>query len=152
MPLKNYTSSVSVSRSIAFIEDKLAKSGARDVLKRYDDDQRVASIMFTIPMDGNDMPFKLPARIAECERVLIGMLSSRARPETRRKIGAQAARTAWKILSDWVEAQMAMIELAQVELMEVFLPYLYDPVNEQTYFEKMKERGYKALLGTGKKQ
>ena len=41
---------------------------------------------------------------------------------------------------------MAMIELAQVELMEVFLPYVYDHQKQQTYFEKLKERNYKALL------
>ena len=146
MPLKNYTSSVSVERSIAFIEKQLAAHGARDVLKRYDNNKRVSAIMFIVPVNGNDMPFKLPARIAECERVLEGMLSSRARPETRKKIPAQAERTSWKIVSDWIEAQMAMIDLAQVEMMEVFLPYLYDHRKEKTYFEAVKERGYAGLL------
>ena len=34
--LKNYTSSVPASRSISFIEDKLAANGAMQVNKRYD--------------------------------------------------------------------------------------------------------------------
>jgi hypothetical protein len=146
MALKNYTSNVSVDRSIAFIERKLVVNGARDIMKQYNPDQRVESILFMIPIDGVEMVFKLPARLKACERVLEGMLSQRSKPATRKKIPAQAARTAWKILSDWVEAQMAMIELAQVDVMEVFLPYAYNPATQQTYFEAMKERGYKGLL------
>ena len=71
--------------------------------------------------------------------------SKRAQPETIKKIPAQAERTAWKILSDWVEAQMAMIELAQVEFTEVFMPYLYNHQKQETYFEMIKARGFKAL-------
>ncbi len=146
MPLKNYTSSVPATRSISYIETKLAQNGAREILKLYDDNCRVTGICFVVPLNGQDMPFKLPAKIAECENVLRANLSPRARPETRKKVIQQAERTAWKILSDWVEAQMAMIELAQVEIMEVFLPYVYDYRRKQTYFERLKERGYKALL------
>ncbi len=146
MPLKNYTSQVAAEKSIMFIERTLAAHGVTDINKRYDDQQRVTAIMFIIPVNGQDMAFKLPARVSECERVLEGMLSRRAQPETRKKIPAQAQRTSWKIVADWVEAQMAMIELAQVEIMEVFLPYLYDNRTEQTLFETVKERGYKGLL------
>lgn len=148
--LKNYTSSVSAARSISYIELNLAKNGARQILKEYDSSKRVSGISFNIPIDGKDMFFKLPAKVAECEKVLKANLSSRARPETHKKIVQQAERTAWKILSDWVEAQMAMIELAQVEVMEIFLPYVYDPIRKQTYFERIKDNGYKALLPAGK--
>ncbi len=132
------------------IEAKLANHGASQILKLYDDQKRVKGICFIIVMGGREIPFKLPARVAECENVLRSNLSSRARPETIKKIAAQAERTAWKILLDWVEAQMAMIELAQVEIMEVFLPYLYDRQEKKTYFELIKSRGYKALPGVTK--
>ena len=147
MPLKNYTSTVPASRSISFIENKLVSCGARDIMKRYDPEARVESIMFMININGTDVPFRLPARIDACEKVMIGELSSRARPETRKKIPAQAERTAWKIVSDWVEAQMAMIELAQVDFMEVMLPYVYD--GKQSFYDRMKSEGFK-LLGHSK--
>jgi len=149
MPLKNYTSKIPASQSIVFIERKLVLNGARDIMKRYDDNQRVCAIMFIIPIDGRDMPFKLPAQVDACERVLEGNLSPRAAAETRKKIPAQAERTAWKILADWVDAQMAMIELAQVEVLEVFLPYVYDHAKEQTFFEQVKQKKYRALLPSG---
>ena len=146
MPLKNYTSTMPVSRSISYIEIKLAQNGAREILKLYNKSGQVTGICFNIPLNGRDMFYKLPAKIAECEKVLIANLSPRARPETKKKISQQAERTAWKILSDWVEAQMAMIELSQVEILQVFLAYVYDHQKQQTFFEQIKEKKYKALL------
>lgn len=146
--LKNYTSSVPASRSQAFIERKLVQHGARAIQKTYGPDGRVDAMCFSIPIEGRDVFFRLPARVSNCEEVLRANLSSRARPETVKNIPDQAERTAWKIVSDWVEAQMAMIELAQIEVMEVFMSYIFD--GEQTYFEALKKKGYKGLLPGGK--
>ena len=143
--IKNYTSSIAAARSISFIEAKLVHHGARQVLKLYDENKTITGLCFIINTNGKDMPFKLPARVDDCERILKANLSKRTRPETFAKIREQAERTAWKIVSDWVEAQMAMIELAQVEVMEVFLPYLYNHSQQQTYFEMLKTNNYKAL-------
>ena len=35
----------------------------------------------------------------------------------------QAVRTAWRIVKDWVEAQMALVETQMVTTRDVFLPY-----------------------------
>ncbi len=142
--LKNYTSTVPVSRSMAFIESKLVQNGAKAILRTYDKDRRVEAMCFSLEIDGRPVRFKLPARVSNCEAVLRANLSARARPETIKKIPDQAMRTAWKIVSDWVEAQMAMIELAQIEVMEVFMPYVFN--GKYTYYELIKEKGFKALL------
>ncbi len=142
--LKNYTSRVPANRSMAFIENKLVQSGARATLKTYDDDGRVVGMCFSLTVNGSEVRFKLPSRVANCEAVLRANLSSRAQPETIKRIPAQAERTAWKILSDWVEAQMARIELAQIEVLEVFMPYIFD--GTRTYYELLKEKGCNALL------
>lgn len=146
MALKNYTSKVPVSQSVTYIERCLVKNGARNIMKEYDADGRCDGICFIIPINGFETPFRLPAQVANCERVLMGMTTSRTQSETIAKIPKQAERTAWKILSDWVEAQMAMIELAQVEVMEVFMPYLYDPSSKQTFFQRAKAEGFQRLL------
>ena len=149
MALKNYTSQVPASTSIINIERLLVKHGARQILKTYDPNGRVDSICFIITTQGTEMPFRLPARVKECERFLMDETTRRTKAETRKKIPAQAERTAWKILMDWVEAQMAMIELAQVEFMEVFMSYLYDPRSEQTFYQIAKDRGFNRLLTEG---
>ncbi len=35
----------------------------------------------------------------------------------------QAQRVAWRIVKDWVEAQMAIVEAQLADMAEVFLPY-----------------------------
>lgn len=154
--LKNYTSKVPASKSIQYITNKLVLNGARKIQQDYSVDGRLVGIAFIIEVAGREIPFKLPARIAECEKVLLGMKSARTLRQGADKIPAQAERTAWKIISDWVEAQMAMIELAQVEMMEVFLPYVYDAAKDQTFFESLRASNFKhltlAVPGKGSKK
>lgn len=145
MPLKNYTSTIAAVRSIAYIEAKLAEHKATEILKIYSSAGKVDAICFIVKVGEVEMPFRLPGQVAAVERTLRANMR-RARPETLRKVSEQAERTAWKILADWIDAQMAMIELSQVELMEVFLPYVYDRVRKQTYFQAIKERGFAGLL------
>lgn len=44
-------------------------------------------------------------------------------------------RVAWRIVKDWVEAQMALIESGLAELPEVFLPYAVKPDGRTVYDE-----------------
>ncbi len=64
MPLKNYTSSVSATRSISYIEGKLALLWAKEILKLYKEGI-VTGKCFNVPLNGHDMFFQLPAKVAE---------------------------------------------------------------------------------------
>jgi len=121
----------------------LVKHGAKNILKLYDQ-QKLTGIAFIISIDGRDIPFRLPARVDRVEQRLRKSIK-RPRSGTMNKISDQATRTAWRLLSDWVEVQISLIELDQAELIEVFLPYMYDPSKEQTFFEKIKKDGFKLL-------
>lgn len=145
MTLKNYTSQVPASRSISWIEKKLTRCGSRQILKMYDEAGAVSGLAFITPIEGLDMAFKLPAQVAACETTLLSM-RRRVDSAVRKRVKAQAERTAWKIVADWVDAQMAMIELSQVDFMQVFMPYLYSHTQEKTYYELMKEKGFQKLL------
>jgi len=145
MGLKNYTSKIPALRTISLIEAKLAAHGASQILKEYDPDGKVEGLAFIKKIDGVEMPFKLPAKISECEKILRSMVS-KPRKDTLKRISQQAERTAWKLIFDWVDVQMAMTELKQAEFMQIFMPYLYDHSKRQTYFEKMKTRGFQKLL------
>jgi len=130
------------------IEAKLAANGATQILKAYTADGKVESIAFIKQMNGFDMPFKLPAKISECEKILRSGVK-KPRKDTLKRIKQQAERTAWKMIFDWVDIQMTMIKLNQAEFMQVFMPYLYDHSKQQTYFEEMKARGFQKLLHGG---
>ena len=144
MNLKNYTSSVSVISSITRIEHRLAQTGATHIAKSYEK-ERPIGMMFQVPVNQIPMTFKLPAK---ADRVFDYMIKQRSRPPKpaqRDAIRMQADRTAWKILSDWVDVQVTLIQIDQAEAIEVFLPYTYDVKNDQTLFEKMKNSNFKLL-------
>lgn len=146
--IKNYTSSVPSSTSVNYIEQKLVAHGATNIVKRYGPDKVLTSIMFQIDRGGQLVPVCLPARIDAVERTLKKQIR-RPKPGTMERVRQQAERTAWKIISDWVDVQFAMITLEQAEFLEVFLPYVWSPDKERTFFETVKDGGYK-MLGSGK--
>ena len=146
----NYTSGIPAARSVAYIEQKLVDYGASNIVKRYTPEKKLSSIMFQIPRGEQLYPVVLPARIAAVEKTLRKARSSRRHLTTdmEQRLQEQAERTAWKILADWVDVQFAMIALEQAEFLEVFLPFLYDPKRDQSFFEVIRDGNFK-LLGAG---
>lgn len=147
--IKNYTSTVPFTRSVQHIEDRLVRFGAKNIMKIYDDNKRLEGIYFIVNTpQGKDIPFKLPAKVDNVEKVLRGLVK-RHKTNTVDRLKEQAERTAWKIVSDWVDIQLSLIELTQVEMMEIFLPYVWFPAEKQTYFERLKGNGFKLLTQDG---
>ena len=144
MNIKNYTSQASVDTSVAHIERRLVAHGAHDILKIYEN-KRLAAIAFIATFDGKKIPFRIPARVENVRKAMVSALK-RPRAGSVDRAMAQAERTAWKILSDWVDIQMSLLELDQAKFMEVFLPYIYEHEKKQTLFEKMEASGFKNLL------
>lgn len=145
--IKNYTSTVPASRSVNRIEELLVRHGAKNILKIYDNDHRLVSVAFIMIMKdtGNEMPFKLPARVDKVESKLRGSIK-KPRKGTLNKVSEQAERTAWRLLSEWVEIQLSLVELDQAEFIEIFMPYIYDHAKQQTYYDKIKSNNYRGLL------
>ncbi len=144
MNLKNYTSEVPAERSIMQIEMMLARAGAGHIGKFYDK-QDVVGFTFQLPVGGEMLLFKLPARVGRVEKMMVDSIRrpNKAKIESAK---AQARRTAWKLLYDWTCVQISMIQLEQANPGEVFMPYLYDAQRDRTLFERWEETAYKALL------
>jgi hypothetical protein len=148
--IKNYTSTIPASTSMARIEDMLVEAGARDIHKSYDQNMQCTAIIFVmvVPNVAQPMHFKLPARIDACFEAMWKLYEKgvkRPQDATRKTLREQAARTAWKIIHDWVEMQLTLIQLDQAEPMQVFLPYVYNPGTGETFFEHAKKGSYKLL-------
>lgn len=157
MNIKNYTSSVPVERSIMLIEKMLNDAGALSIIKHNDPQTKEpAALIFSIMIQNksgeyNPVLFKLPSKIKQCYEIMLKNYSPRSaiKKTVQETCMQQAKRTAWKLLNDWVAIQVSMIQIQQVEPLEVFLPYAYNPDLDQTFFENVKENGYK-LLTSGK--
>lgn len=143
--LKNYTSEVPMSTSMGKIERCLVEAGATDISKKYADGI-CSSITFRMVVNQAPLFFQLPAKVDACFKSLWGNMTPRGQQQAdRKKWISQAERTAWKIVSDWVEIQLSMIQLEQAEALQVFLPYVYDPAKDQTFYESLKSSNFKLL-------
>lgn len=154
MNLKNYTSTVSVDRSITLIEHALVSIGATHIAKAYDLKGHATAMIFQMGTGNNGDPhmtFKLPAR---WEKVFDKMWKQVLRPrkETEARIKDQSMRTAWKLLYDQVAVQAANVQLDQQDAVEAFFPYLYDGKRDKTIYEIAKGNGFKQLTSGNAKE
>ena len=141
--IKNYTSSVTVERTIAKIEAALVSGGAEDIHKTYRSGL-LEGICFQIfdPTISKKLSIRLPANHEAVFEVLRGRVK-KPRAGTIEKLREQASRTAWKIIQDLVEVQISLIQLGQAEFLQVFLPYVWD--GERTFYAALKSGGFKLL-------
>lgn len=125
MPILNYTTKVDALKTQSEIVYILAKHGARAVLQEYDDTGKVVALSFQILTSAGNQAIRLPANVSAVYAVL-----QRQRVKCDM---AQAERVAWRILKDWLEAQMAILESEMVEIDEIFLPYMVNRQGKTLY-------------------
>ncbi len=150
--LKNYTTKIKVEQTVMEIEKVLSKHGVSDIWKEYSGDGEINGMNFVVKTEHGKIPFKLPANITAVQQVLknqknAGKLSKI--PWHAINDMAQSRRVAWRIILDWIDAQMALIELEMVTVEQVFLPYAYDPVKEKTLYESLSEKRFVGMLMDG---
>jgi hypothetical protein len=144
MPIRNYTSSVAAHLSCARIEQKLVEAGAQHITKQYAD-KKLIGFMFDLPHEGKQFPVMLPVRSEKVYEILYDELPHSTSSQIE-KLHAQAERTAWKLMYDWVDLQLTLIQLNQVQALEVFMPFIvYNMHTKQTLFEHAIESNFKML-------
>lgn len=137
--LLNYSTSISAEKTVAEIQAKLAKAGAHQILQEYHDGV-IDAVSFRIKTQFGDMAFRLPADIDKVQLVLQRQFKRGKYTERE-----QAARVGWRILKDWAEAQLALIETGMATVEQVFLPYWQNPKGE-TLYEVLRDRKFQPLL------
>lgn len=143
MPLLNYTTKIDVEKTIGEITKALSSHGASQIMTDYKDGI-INSISFGMSIgEGQRIGFKLP-----CDwRPVLEVMKQDPKVPARLCDQIQAVRVAWRIVKDWVVAQMALVDTGMVKTEEVFLPYLVTG-NGQTLFQKISND--KFMLGNGK--
>lgn len=140
MAILNYTTTIAAEKTGSEIQAKLAKAGAGAVMSEFDDDGVMSAMAFRLMTPHGLVYFRLPANIDGVYKALL------RNPKVPKKLqtNEQAARVAWRIVKDWVEAQIAIVEADMAEMTEVFLPYAQGR-DGKTMYEALKSGGFEAL-------
>jgi len=150
MAIKNYTSDMRIDRIFAELQQMLGQHGAKSISFEYGDDGKVQGVGFVIGVEGRFIPVRLPARVDKAQAVLkrqwdAGVISHKQGKEKTYGM-EQAYRVAWRNILDWVQAQMALLEIEMARIEEVFLPYMVTRTGE-TFFEATQRAHFQIESG-----
>ena len=142
MALLNYTTQIDVEKTIGEIQKMLGKHGASKIMTDYSDGV-ISALSFAVQVNDQQRGFRLP-----CDwRPVLTLMKNDPKVPRRLCEQSQAVRVAWRIVKDWVEAQMALIDTSMVRTEDVFLPYIVMG-DGRTLAENIQDG--KFLLGNGK--
>lgn len=145
MALLNYTTKISVVTSVGEIMAMLVASKAQAVTQHSDGAGNVTALEFSIVTTHGQMGFRIPANPAPVVATLKRQALARKIPKRFVNDVAQARRVSWRIVRQWVEAQLAIIELDMVKFEQVFLPYAIDPRSGETIYEMLCAKKFQHL-------
>ena len=146
MALLNYTTQIEAAKTVGQIHGILVAHGARSILTNYDSDGHIESLSFEVETPQGFATIRLPINPTAVLKVLTRYENHIPRHYQNKE---QAIRIAWRIVKDWVEAQMAILETEMVKMEQIFLPYIVTG-SGQTLFQVFE--GRKMLTDGNKKE
>ena len=142
--LKSYTTKVPVERTVQQIMSLLAKHGAQRIMQDFEDGS-VVGMIWSVDLPQGQVAFKMPVNVDKCHAVLQSQGVSRGYEHSRR--------VAWRLVLNWIEVQIALLQTEMVTFDQVMLPYAVGR-DGRTLYEHMLEGGYQqyAALPPGPSQ
>ena len=149
MAILNFTTKIDVWQTVSEIQQILSKQGATHFAIR-NEGSRPAAVSFAIDFKGQPLNFLLPCnykgvyQIIKKDKATIQKLRM---VNSMDKLEQHSYNVAWRIIKDWIEAQMALVQVEMVKIEEVFMPYLIINAQGDTLSKKILEGGGLKLLG-----
>lgn len=132
MPILNFTTKIDAWKTVNEIQQILSRHNITHFSIKNEGTFPVA-LAFTIDYNDQPMNFLLPCNHAGVLRCL---KSDRKVPMSS-KNEEQALRTSWRIVKNWVEAQLAIVQAELAPIQEVFMPYLVINAQGDTLSKKI---------------
>ena len=120
----------------------LVKKGATEILTHYGPGGMATGLKWRMETATGTLGFSLPINAEAVFEILTRDRVMKTNPAARMQ---QANRTAWRIIKEWILAQMALIETEMVTVEEVFLPYML--TGKQTLYQALSNGDLKMLPG-----
>ena len=137
--IANKTTQVPVAKTLGEIQAMLAKINASAMMINYEDQEPV-SLSFQIVRGGRPLSFQLPSNWQ-------GILAAMKRESTPQRLlnREQALRVSWRVVKDWLRAQLTLIEAGAATVEEVMIPWAI--TNDGTTVAKRLLTSSSSLLG-----
>jgi len=119
----NYTTTIDSGKTAVECIEILTKHGATHVGLAVGESRLPDGLEFVIKTPYGPRAYSLPVNIPGTQRALKKAWQEH-KIEPRYAEPTQARRVAWRVLKDWLEAQLALIEAGAVDLPQVMLPYM----------------------------
>lgn len=145
MPLLNYTTEIEPAKTIGEITGLLVASKAQAIMTEFDGAGNPIAISFRIIGKFGLMSFRLPCNHVAASNVLNKQARSGRIPKRYINDMTQARRVAWRIIRQWLEAQLALVELEMVPLEQIFLSYMQTN-DGRTVYERLEESRFNGHL------
>lgn len=130
--LLNYTTTIDPLKTAGEIQTILAKHGAKAIMTEYSPSGKITGLSFLVTTPTGERGIKLPVKIEAVLQILKNQSRSGKIP-AKYNNEDQANRVAWRILKDWIEAQMAILDTEMVKIDQVFLPFMTNREGKTVY-------------------
>jgi hypothetical protein len=127
----NYTTVIDPTKTASECIARLAAHGATAIGMTYDKGFPTG-LQFQIQTEHGLQAYALPVNVTGTLKALQKAARERRIPTSKATAG-QAQRTGWRVVKDWLEAQLALIEAGVADMAEVMLPWML--VNGQTVYQ-----------------
>lgn len=138
MPILNYSTKVAPEKTIADVQKRLVKAGARQMSFDYSEDGVLTSLGFQMIIGGRPMYFLVTPDIDGVLAALSGAPKNLCNKE-------HACRVAWRIEKDWLEVSLAKIEARSSTPLQMFLSYAVGK-DGMTFHQMVAENNTKFLM------
>lgn len=129
----NYTTKIPAEKSISEIEQMLSLFGASAIMKEYSGDGKVKNLSFKL----NNQGYQIPTNIQGVYKILYTEKRVLGKKDAMANRDKNAYNITWRIIKDWISAQLSIIASGQAQPDEVMLPYLFN--GKKTMYQAYKE-------------
>jgi len=148
----NYSTAIAAVKTVAECQELLAEAGAASVAVHYEN-REPAGLSFQLVTPHGRRSFTLPVNVGGVRSVITRMLRENPPHVSRAALDKLATRqhavnVAWRVVRDWLEANLALIAAEMAAIDEIMLPYLHVD-GDMTLWQAYREREQAALLPGG---
>jgi len=87
----------------------------------------------------------LPIQVHKVMEIFKNQVNEKKLPKKYLRNKEQAYKVGWRIIKDWLDAQLSLLAIEMVKIEEIFLPYIYDFNTKKTMFQIIEDKGFQVL-------